>query len=330
MQLAALQVPLASKLIGANVMVVAALVVACTVAGRVDRPVVVIVGVLALVLHLGLVYLALAPIRDLESVASQVWQGDFGVRVIRSSVADDGVLRVGSMFNILLDGLATDRARLRTLTAEVIAAGDRERAAIARELHDSTAQQIAGLLLHLSSAARDASDPDLSDRLLSARDAAAAVLEEVRTMSHTVHPGVLDDLGLEAALRRLARDASHGNGVEFDVDVDVNMSRLDAGVERVLYRIAQEAVRNATRHASSAHMRIRLYCQPSTATLEVHDDGRGFDLREAEVRQAGIGLLSMRERASLVDGRVEIKTAKGSGTTISATIPLEPALAPVD
>ncbi|MEO7086866.1 MAG: sensor histidine kinase [Gemmatimonadaceae bacterium] len=330
MQLAALQVPLAAKLIGANAMVVAALIFACMMSGGTVPPTVIAVGAVVLLVHVALVYLALGPIRDLESVASQLWQGDFGARVTRSSVADDGVLRIGSMFNILLDGLVTDRARLRTLTAEVIATGDRERAALARELHDSTAQQIAALLLQLSSAARDAEDPALSDRLLSARDATEGILEEVRAMSHSVHPGVLDDLGLEAALRRLARDASHGNGVEIDVDVDIGIGRLDASVERVLYRIAQEAVRNAIKHASPEHIRIKLYRDTLTASLDVRDDGTGFNLDEAEERRSGIGLLSMRERAVLVEGEVEIKTAKGSGTTVLATIPLEPALEPVD
>jgi signal transduction histidine kinase len=274
-------------------------------------------------LHLTLVLIALRPIRDLEAVAARVWQGDYGARVARSSVADREVLRVGSMFNLLLDGLAADRTRLRTLASEVIAAGDRERAALARELHDSTAQHLAALQLQLAAAARDESDPMLAERLIAARDAAASTLEEVRVLSHTVHPAVLDDLGLDAALHRLARDASHGNGIDIDVDSTPDSAPLPATVAGVLYRVAQEAVRNAVRHAAPSHVRITLVRTPSNVTLEVHDDGRGFDLAAAERHRRGMGLLSMRERTALIDGAFDIRTAAGDGTTVVAVVPLE-------
>jgi signal transduction histidine kinase len=322
-RLAALRVPLATKLFGANLLVVAVLLAGWFAAG--ERVSWAVLGLVAIVVavHLVLVMVALRPIRDLENAASRVWHGDYGARVERSAVADNEVLRVGSMFNILLDSLATDRARMRALAAEVIAAGDRERAEIARELQDSTAQHVAALLFELSTATRDATDPTLAERLREARDAAEAILEEVRLLSQTVHPAVLDDLGLEAALRKLARDSSHGNGIDIDVKVDVS-ERLPINTEAVLYRVAQEAVRNATRHGAPGKIRMTLARYARSATLEVHDDGRGFDLDAAERTHPQHGLASMRERVSLVDGWLEIKTARGGGTTITATIPLAP------
>jgi signal transduction histidine kinase len=322
-QLAALRVPLVVKLTGANLLVVALLLGTWLVAGGPLNATVGLILVAVVALHLTLVLVALRPIRDLETVASRVWQGDYGARVARSSVADREVLRVGSMFNLLLDGLAADRTRLRALTSEVIAAGDRERAALARELHDSTAQHLAALQLQLAAAARDATDPMLAERLTVARDAAASTLEEVRVLSHTVHPAVLDDLGLDAALRRLARDASHGNGIDIDVNTTPNAEPLPPNVAGVLYRVAQEAVRNAVRHAAPNHVRITLLQTSSTVTLEVSDDGRGFDLESAEQERRGMGLLSMRERTALIDGDVDIKTAPGDGTTVVAVVPLE-------
>lgn len=330
MQLAALRVPLAVKLVGANLLVVAILLASWFMAGGPLNRVVVVILSAVIALHLGLVLVALRPVRDLEAVASRVWGGDFGARVERSSVADNEVLRVGAMFNILLDGLESDRARMRALATEVIAAGDRERAAIARELHDSVAQHVAALLLQLSAAARDTYDPMFRERLLEARDSAEGILEEVRRLSHTVHPAVLDDLGLEAALRKLARDSSNGNGIDIDVNVDRTSRRLPANVEAVLYRVAQEAVRNATRHASPKRIRISLFQSRPSVTLEVHDDGKGFDLAEAKHRHSGMGLLSMNERVGLIDGTLEIKTAPGSGTTVSATVPLDVRLHAVD
>lgn len=324
-RLAALRVPLVAKLVGANLTVIAILVGSWLSLGGAMS--ILVVAVLAVVvgLHLALVLVALRPIRDLEAAASRVWAGDFGARVERSMVADSDVLRVGSMFNILLDGLASDRARMRALATQVIAVGDRERAALARELHDSTAQHMAALLLQLSAAARDTTDVTLAERLRDARDSAESILEEVRVLSHTVHPAVLDDLGLEAALRKLARDSSHGTGIDVDVNVRPSPGRLPRNVEAVLYRVAQESVRNATRHALPKHVRVNLFWDASSATLEVHDDGRGFDLAEADARGPCMGLVSMRERVALADGRLDIKTAKGSGTTVSATVPLTPA-----
>lgn len=322
-RLAALRVPLAVKLVGANLLVVAVLLAAWLMAGGPLNGVVAVILALVVGLHLALVLVALRPIRDLEAVASRVWRGDYGARVERSNVADQEVLRVGSMFNILLDGLASDRARMRRLASDVIEAGDRERAALARELQESTAQHIAGLLFELSLAARDANDPALAERLRAARDGAEGILEEVRLLSQTVHPAVLDDLGLAAALRKLARDSSNGNGIDIDVNADGSPDRLPANVESTLYRVAQEAVRNATRHGSPRHVRLSLWRQDNSATIEVHDDGRGFDLAEVDRSGKGRGLESMRERVALVDGWLDIKTAKGSGTTISATVPLD-------
>jgi signal transduction histidine kinase len=323
-----LRAPLAVKLVGANAAVFIAFAAVWRMESSAARTnLLVTLGVIAGVLgvHALLVLVALRPIRDIEAAVSRVWYGDFGARVARSRIADREVLRVGAMFNILLDDVASDRARLRALATEVIEAGDRERGQIAHELQNSTAQNIAALLFQLSAAARDTSDPELADRLRDARDSAEASLEEVRLLSSTVHAGVLDDLGLEAALRKLARESSHGTGIDVDVHVKQRPERLPHNLEIILYRVAREAVRNATLHASPRRVRVTLYREAGSATLEVHDDGRGFDLAEIEREQALSGLRSMRERLALVDGWLEIKTAPGNGTTVSATVPLEPA-----
>jgi len=320
-RLAALRVPLVAKLVGANLGVVAVLTVAWVASGATMNSDVLFAIVAVLVLHLVAVAIAIRPIRDLEDVASRVWKGDFGARVERSAVADDQVLRVGSMFNLLLDGLAADRARMRALAAEVIEVGDRERAALARELHDSTAQRLAALQLEISAAARDAKDRELATRLATIRDAAEDVTEEVRLLSHTVHPRVLDDLGLVPALHKLARDSSTGTGIDVDVEANTDGASVPHPVAAALYRVAQEAVRNAVRHAAPRRVRVVLYQENGSATLEVLDDGKGFDLQEAERRRPGMGLLSMRERVSLVDGELAIRTAPGGGTAISATVP---------
>lgn len=329
-RLAALRVPLVAKLIGANLIVVAVLTIAWIASGdTMTGDVLVAIGAVV-VLHVVAVIIALRPIRDLEDVVSRVWEGDFGARVDHSAMADNQVLRVGAMFNLLLDGLASDRERMRALAAEVIEVGDRERAVLARELHDSTAQHLAALLLQISAAARDCDDPVLRDRLLAARDSAQEITEEVRLLSHTVHPRVLDDLGLVAALQKLARDSSHGTGVDIDVEAPASAPRLPQPVAAVLYRVAQESVRNAIKHASPRTVRLVLHQDHEAARLEVLDDGCGFDLEEAQRRRPGMGLLSMRERVSLVDGSLDIRTAPDNGTTVTASIPLRQKPSPHD
>ena len=329
-RLAALRVPLVAKLIGANLLVVGVLTIAWIASGdTMTGDVLVAIGAV-LVLHVFAVLIALRPIRDLEEVVSRVWEGDFGARVDHSAIADNRVLRVGAMFNLLLDGLASDRERMRALAAEVIEVGDRERSVLARELHDSTAQHLAALLLQISAAARDCEDPALRERLLAARDSAQEITEEVRLLSHTVHPRVLDDLGLVAALQKLARDSSHGTGIDVEVEAPAGGPRLPQPVASTLYRVAQESVRNAVKHASPHKVHLVLHQDDDTARLEVLDDGCGFDLQEAQRRRPGMGLLSMRERVSLVDGTLDVRTAPGNGTTVTASVPLRQKPSPHD
>jgi signal transduction histidine kinase len=323
--LAALRAPLVIKLVGANLLVVGVLVTAWLIADGMSRvDLIAALTAIVILVQLALVLVALRPVHELETVASRVWHGDYGARVERSEIADQEVLRVGSMFNILLDGLSADRARMRALATQVIAVSDRERAALARELHESTAQRVAALLFNLSLLARETTDPRLAEGLHEARDATEVILEELRALSHTVHTAVLDDLGLAAALRRLGRDASHGTGVDVDVSAEDDMGRLPPTVESVLFRVAQEATRNAIRHGAPQHVRISVDKRPSAVTLEVHDDGAGFDLAKVRQRGDAMGLLSMTERVALIDGLLDIHTAPGCGTTVSATVPLAP------
>jgi signal transduction histidine kinase len=235
--------------------------------------------------------------------------------------------RIGTTFNLLLDGLVADRSRMQKLATAVIDAGDRERAMLARELHDSTAQQLAALVLQLSAASRDASDPALKQRLDAMREQAKATLEEVRLLSHTVHPRVLDDLGLVAALKKLGREVSEVSHLEVEVIAPNESRDLSPTVAAVLYRVAQAAVHNVVRHAAARHVDLHLTMSGTEeldrqVVLEITDDGRGFDVADAERRRPGMGLFTMRERVALAGGTFEISSKTGQGTRITATLPL--------
>ena len=251
-------------------------------------------------------------------------------RVPASPLADRDIARVGRMLNVLLDGLVGDRARTRRLAVELIDAGDRERAAISRELHDSTAQTLAALVMQLSAAKRSMEEgaiESLKQQIEGARELATGALEEVRGLAHAMHPLVLDELGLIAALRRLARESSTDGAEDAGVSVRVI---ADDGVDAifppttasVLYRVAEEALLNARRHAESEHVEIRVRTDANSASLEVSDDGIGFDPDSAPLTRSGIGLFIMRERIALIDGNLRVTGSAGGGTSVIASVPL--------
>lgn len=318
----ALRAPVIVKLVGAHLLAVAIVVTVLYFVAPDWSPSVVLAVLLGTTLvFLLLTSVALLPLRDLEAVASRIWRGDFGARVEESMVADRGLGRVGAMVNGLLDELTAERHRMHALATAVIDAGDHERASLARELHDSTAQQLAALKLQLGAAYRDCADPKLADRLEQMQDLAGEVLEEVRLLAHTVHPRVLDDLGLVAALRKLAREGADAGELEIEV-VSTGDNTVPPTPAAVLYRVAQAAVHNVLRHAAARRAELRLSMVNGEARLEVVDDGRGFDAAAAERRRPGMGLFTMRERVSLVGGHFEVSSSPGAGTRITATVPL--------
>lgn len=327
-----LRIPLAGKLAGANLLIVLVAFAASFAArGAVPAtaPIVAIVGLAltgSLVVNVVLIFLALRPLQELEETAARVWRGDFDARVRRSLLADWRVARVGSTLNLLLDGLTADRTRTRRLATEIIGAGDRERAYIARELHDSIAQTLAAIVMQLGVAARDSTEPSLTNRIQNIRQIGSDALEEVRMLAHTMHPRVLDDLGLVAALENLARQTGEHEHATVTVHAEPNVTTImiPAVAASVLYRVAQEAVSNALRHGHADAIRVNVTTDDHTAVVEVRDDGQGFDVHEAEQRRPGMGLFTMRERVSLVNGRFEIVSHPNGGTQVVARVPIGP------
>jgi signal transduction histidine kinase len=212
-----------------------------------------------------------------------------------------------------------DRARIRRLALHTITVGDRERARVGRELHESSAQWLAGLTLELSALARDAKDEQARGQLQRMQQMAQQVMEQVRTLSETLHPRVLDDLGLAPALQHLARKTSEG-GIATTADTTGADATIPPHVASVLYDVAREAVANAARHAAPTHVELNLTTEQGKARLDVRDDGHGMDVGEAE--RGGFGLFSMRERVALVNGTFELESRPGGGTRVVATVAL--------
>src|SRR5688500_4989691 len=308
----ALGLPLVAKVAGANVLIVVGALATAMVLHRStpqDRGTLAVLALSlagGLAVNLALVTVALRPLRMLESTATRIRRGDLHARMSASPLADRTVRRVGDAINLLLDELMADRARSRRLAAEVIRAGDDERARLARELHDSTAQTLSAVVMQLAAAIRTVEPPELAARLETVRGDVADALEEVRVLSHTVHPRVLDDLGLPAALRHLGREMEGCADVPIVIDAPPTASALSPASAPVLYRVAQEAISNALRHGAPTVVEVFLRFDDEAATVEVMDDGEGFDAGAASRTGSGLGIFSMRERVALVDGVFEL------------------------
>ena len=190
---------------------------------------------------------------------------------------------------------------------------------IAQALHDEAGQLLASVHIAVADAASDL-PPKERGRLEKVAGMLTEVETGLRNLSHEWHPTILDDLGLLPALEFLAQKVAKRAGVDVSVRGDSG-ARLPAAVETALYRIVQEALNNAIRHAAARSVRIELQCTPYTVKCSVCDDGRGFDANRPPHTQ-GLGLIGIRERVSALGGSLRLVTEPLNGTTIQTEIPL--------
>jgi two-component system, NarL family, sensor kinase len=207
---------------------------------------------------------------------------------------------------------------------QVIEAQEIERRRLAGDIHDGISQRLITLSYRLDAAARAVGDDpgEASAQLEAARELVELTLQEARAAIGGLRPPVLDDLGLAGGLASLARSIP-----QIDLEVDLADTRLPEHIELALYRIAQECLQNVVKHANASLARLVFAVHDDTARLEIIDDGVGFNTLEHPLgndETRGYGLLSMSERAELVGGRLHIRSRPGSGTSVTATIPLPP------
>ncbi len=221
--------------------------------------------------------------------------------------------------------LAEYSARLGTLSRRVLAVQEDERRAVARELHDELGQVLTAVRLNLQTLRRRAAQPQLGAVFEDSLMLLESAIAEVRALSTRLRPTILDDLGLEAALRSHLQRSSVRAELELDADIRLPQRRLDPAVETACFRIVQEAMTNAMRHAAASRLAVALRVVNGELVLSVRDDGQGFDLAAAAARAArgeSAGLSGMEERAQLAGGRLEMDTAPGQGTEVRALFPL--------
>ncbi|GAB1328586.1 HAMP domain-containing sensor histidine kinase [Streptomyces sennicomposti] len=213
-------------------------------------------------------------------------------------------------FNAMLDRLEQERA---TSSARVLLAQEAERRRIAQELHDEVGQSMTAVLLALKRAA-DAANPPLRDELHQAQEITRESLDEVRRLVRRLRPGVLDDLGLVAALTSLTSDFATHTGLRVVRRFDAELPALDPETELVLYRVAQESLTNAARHADAERVEVALTRADGAVVLAITDDGRGI-----KTACEGAGIRGMRERALLVGAALDVTDAADGSSALPAT-----------
>ncbi|HKO55585.1 MAG TPA: GAF domain-containing sensor histidine kinase [Thermoanaerobaculia bacterium] len=210
-------------------------------------------------------------------------------------------------------GIAIERARLAEESATLARADERTR--LAREIHDTLAQGLAGLALQIETALRNVGrDPDrVRERLETALATARANLDEARRSVHALRGGATSGKPLAQALAALAREFTSESGIRVAFSSS-GSCETTAAAEAELFRIAQQALANVRQHARARAVRIALQCAKGRTTLTIEDDGIGFDVRR--ISRDRHGVMGMRERARVAGGTLRITSAEGKGTTI--------------
>jgi signal transduction histidine kinase len=197
----------------------------------------------------------------------------------------------------------------------------KERNRIAREIHDTMAQGLAGIGLHLAAIEHEGSDANRERHVQTARQLVEASLAEARRSVWDLRPQYLDRSDLVSALQQMATDLGENTAVRIAIATSGTVRALSTDIERNVFRMVQEAIANAIRHAAARHIHITARFDQEQAEFVVVDDGRGFD---PDIPSTGFGLTGMRERAAQIGATLRVESQPSIGTSVSITVPLHP------
>jgi two-component system sensor histidine kinase UhpB len=318
---------LLSQIVGFNVLLVTASIFVAIVVTGLDLSggeqqksflLAILAILLALVVNIWLLRRRLEPLERVLNTMEQIDLTHPGRRVdldVGQTKEARDVRRLAGTFNRMLQRLENERRRSGQL---VLRAQEEERKRIARDLHDEVNQALTALLLRVE-AATQAAPPELKEELEETKQLANQAMDQLMDLARQLRPAALDDHGLAAALAGHVREYDKRGPAKAYFRVDSQLGQLPQDVELVIYRVAQEALTNASRHAGAEEIEVFLGREDSRVILEVVDDGRGFTFAE---ESNGLGLSGMRERALLVDGNLEVDSRPGKGTTVKLEVPV--------
>lgn len=210
-------------------------------------------------------------------------------------------------------------SQLQQLTGNLLSAQDDERKRIARELHDSTGQALAGLSMTITQMHKDASGAN-QRRFEECRAIIATAASEIRNLSYLLHPPLMDELGLPSAIAEYVDGFVKRSGIRIEVEVPKELKRLEGNREIALFRIIQESLGNIHRHSGSATASLRIFCLDQDIVLEIRDQGRGLAAGLADKKNSGVGIRSMQERLRQFGGSLQIESNE-TGTSVRAVLP---------
>jgi len=308
-------IPLFWRLFVPNAVVLLGAGIVLTIQPANGRVVVLAAGlVVLLTVNLILMRRSFAPLARLATLMNRIDPLEPGRRLPTLGPASE-VTRLTDAFNDMLDRLETERrdSALRALVAEAA-----ERRRIAADLHDEVGQRLTALLLRLDRLRR-LPPAEAAAEFDATAEAMKATLEVVRGLARRLRPEVLDELGLVPALRSLCDRIEKSTGLIVRRSLDPDLPPLSPDAELVAYRVAQEALTNAVRHAGADAAHVRLAGDGDGVELVVSDDGVGVSPAAAEDSAGGIR--GMRERALLIGGRLEVAPAPGGGTAVRLHVP---------
>jgi len=215
--------------------------------------------------------------------------------------------------------------QLEDLTAKLLAAQDHERHRIARELHDDFSQRLAAVVLDVAALETASHDRPGSGRqaLEEVRRQLEGLSDDVHTLAYRLHPSLLEDVGLEAAVQDHLQQVRKRSGLRISLLARDIPSSLSLDRSTGLFRVLQESLQNILKHAAAAEVKVKLIGSSQGIGLSVADDGRGFDVQDTTVHQRGLGLVSMQERLRQLNGFLRFQSQPGTGTRISAWIPFQ-------
>ncbi|HEY0181059.1 MAG TPA: sensor histidine kinase [Dokdonella sp.] len=230
---------------------------------------------------------------------------------------------------VLIEQLRQRQDHFRRVARSVWRVQEDERRRIAHELHDGIGHNVTALIHLIGEALAALPDGDATRAvrhgLERAGAIAAATLDDTRTLSRLLRPQILDDLGLEPALRWLVRTFAETHALEVALHVDGPADELDGDRRTLVFRVAQEALANVARHAQARRVEVALVCADGHASLSVRDDGRGADPRRALARSgegASSGLGGMHERVRLFGGSLHVESEAGAGFAVTVRFPI--------
>ena len=263
----------------------------------------------------------LPPGSEVRFEPPSIWE-EHRVAVIATAAAL--VLQASLLAGLLLQSAHRRRAEREAqgLAGRLVTAHEDERRRLARELHDDVTQRLAGLAIEASRLEHGVTNTAHGDTAHSIREGLVELGEDIHALSYRLHPSVIEDLGLVEALRIECDRISNQRPLRVNFDCHGVPKRLSADAALCLFRVAQEALHNVERHAQASDVEVSVSEKNEGVALAVRDNGTGFNTSRATER-ASLGLASMRERIRIAGGWLDIQSAPGSGTSLSAWVPVQ-------